>query len=138
MYRLVALFVVITSYVEASGNGTKCNGFNANFDLARVIGTWYVVAIIPEAMFPDKQKVPCYEVEFTEIEEVSYEKIIVIMFAKRRSLLNRLSPRRPNEPVLSLTQPQQPRGFNQVFIPPFWRPNKLRLPVCGQYAEKMK
>ncbi|XP_073959340.1 uncharacterized protein isoform X2 [Choristoneura fumiferana] len=69
MYRLLALFLVITSYVEASGNGTKCNGFNANFELARVIGTWYVVAIIPEAIFPDKQKVPCYEVEFTEIEE---------------------------------------------------------------------
>ncbi|XP_061729576.1 uncharacterized protein LOC133534458 isoform X2 [Cydia pomonella] len=56
-------------YVEASGNGTKCNGFNANFDLQKIIGTWYVVAIVPEAMFPDKQKVPCYEVEFSEIEE---------------------------------------------------------------------
>ncbi|XP_063364600.1 uncharacterized protein LOC134653193 isoform X1 [Cydia amplana] len=66
---LTVFLIVGLSYVEASGNGTKCNGFNANFDLQKIIGTWYVVAIVPEAMFPDKQKVPCYEVEFSEIEE---------------------------------------------------------------------
>ncbi|XP_047992612.1 uncharacterized protein LOC125231254 isoform X2 [Leguminivora glycinivorella] len=66
---LTVFLLVGLSHVKATGNGAKCNGFNANFDLQKIIGTWYVVAIVPEAMFPDKQKVPCYEVEFSEIEE---------------------------------------------------------------------
>lgn len=48
-----------------------------------VIGPWYVVAIIPEKLYPDKP-VTCYRVEFSETDEV---RIVFFVIFKHNSAL---------------------------------------------------
>lgn len=52
-------------------NTTNCEDFRANFNLKKIIGSWYVVAIIPEKHFPaNQEQVTCYRVEFSETDVV--------------------------------------------------------------------
>ncbi|KAH9632771.1 hypothetical protein HF086_002802 [Spodoptera exigua] len=60
MTPFLILFVITLVNSEGTGNSTKCDGFQANFNLKDVIGEWQVVAIIPEKLFPEKQ-VTCYK-----------------------------------------------------------------------------
>ncbi|XP_013186033.2 uncharacterized protein LOC106131468 [Amyelois transitella] len=62
------LILFLLPYIEAHKNGSLCNGFQANFNFKDVIGSWHVVAVIPEKMFPDKE-VACFKVEFSETDE---------------------------------------------------------------------
>lgn len=50
-----------------------------------VIGPWYVVAIIPEKLYPDKP-VTCYRVEFSETDEVRI--VFFVIFNHNSALLS--------------------------------------------------
>lgn len=71
MTPFLILFVITLVNSEGTANETKCDGFQANFNLKDVIGEWQVVAIIPEKLFPEKQ-VTCYKVEISETDGVSF------------------------------------------------------------------
>ncbi|XP_063832564.1 uncharacterized protein LOC135081706 [Ostrinia nubilalis] len=66
-YYLLTLLLTLSA-IEAHSNQTSCNGFESNFAMKAVVGPWYVVAIIPEKLYPDKP-LTCYIVEFSEIDE---------------------------------------------------------------------
>ncbi|XP_072933058.1 uncharacterized protein [Epargyreus clarus] len=67
IFLLLFLFLGIKA---ENANKTSCGGFQANFDVKSVVGTWYVVAIIPEKLFPENtEHVTCYRVEFSETDE---------------------------------------------------------------------
>ncbi|KAL0868746.1 hypothetical protein ABMA27_008181 [Loxostege sticticalis] len=68
MAPYITLLLLTLSTIEAHTNNSSCNGFEANFDMKSVIGPWYVVAILPEKLYPDKP-VTCYRVEFSETDE---------------------------------------------------------------------
>ncbi|KAJ0172351.1 hypothetical protein K1T71_012324 [Dendrolimus kikuchii] len=68
---LLFIIIVYVSYVEGSRNKTFCNGYQANFNLKNIIGSWWVVAIIPEKLFPDNKQITCYKAEFSETDEAS-------------------------------------------------------------------
>lgn len=70
MTPFIILLVITLVNSEGTGNGTKCDNFQANFNLKDVIGDWHVVAIIPEKLFPEKE-VTCYKVEISETDAVS-------------------------------------------------------------------
>ncbi|KAF9813843.1 hypothetical protein SFRURICE_007998 [Spodoptera frugiperda] len=70
MTPFLILFVITLVNSEGTANETKCDGFQANFNLKDVIGEWQVVAIIPEKLFPEKQ-VTCYKVEISETDGAS-------------------------------------------------------------------
>ncbi|XP_030040682.2 uncharacterized protein LOC115455980 [Manduca sexta] len=66
---------------------TPCEGINANFNLKTVIGSWHVVAVFPDRLFPDKDIV-CYKVEISETDEASL-----------RWLVNKTLDGRPTTPL---------------------------------------
>ncbi|XP_075984716.1 uncharacterized protein LOC142982205 [Anticarsia gemmatalis] len=72
-YFLLLFITLVNS--KAIDNSTTCDGFQANFNLKDVIGTWHVVAIIPEKMFPEKQ-VTCVEVEISETDQAALRWLI--------------------------------------------------------------
>lgn len=74
MSRLIIILVIVT-IVQAQRrrdiDTTNCEDFRANFNLKKLIGSWYVVAIIPEKHFPvNQEQVTCYRVEFSETDVV--------------------------------------------------------------------
>ncbi|PZC80227.1 hypothetical protein B5X24_HaOG215033 [Helicoverpa armigera] len=75
MTPFLILLVITLVNCEGIGNGTKCDSFQANFNLQDVIGEWQVVAIIPEKLFPEKQ-VTCYKVEISETDGASLRWLI--------------------------------------------------------------
>lgn len=83
MAPYITLLLLTLSTIEAHTNNSSCNGFEANFDMKSVIGPWYVVAIIPEKLYPDKP-VTCYRVEFSETDEV---RIVFFVIFKHNSAL---------------------------------------------------
>ncbi|KAM3960783.1 uncharacterized protein ACR2FA_005092 [Aphomia sociella] len=62
------IFLLVIALTKSEDNVSKCNGFSANFHLKSITGSWQVVAIIPEKLFPDKD-VACFKVEFSETDE---------------------------------------------------------------------
>ncbi|CAH0596196.1 unnamed protein product [Chrysodeixis includens] len=73
-FILLAISIMLVNS-EAIPPGTRCNDFEANFNLKDVIGAWHVVAIIPEKLFPEKQ-VTCYKVEISETDEAGLRWLI--------------------------------------------------------------
>lgn len=73
MSRLIIILVLATILQAQCRdiNTTNCEGFKSNFNLKKIIGSWYVVAIIPEKHFPvNQEQVTCYRVEFSETDVV--------------------------------------------------------------------
>ncbi|XP_004923308.1 uncharacterized protein LOC101745366 [Bombyx mori] len=76
MYRGILVFLTIyLTTSEAVTNSTNCGYFQADFDLISALGTWHVVAIIPEKLFPDKD-VTCYKMEISETDEAGLRWLI--------------------------------------------------------------
>ncbi|CAB3233763.1 unnamed protein product [Arctia plantaginis] len=71
----IVLFLITLVNSEFVANSTNCGGFQANLILKDVIGTWHVVAIIPEKMFPERQ-VTCYKIEISETDEAGLRWLI--------------------------------------------------------------
>ncbi|XP_026735596.1 uncharacterized protein LOC113499348 [Trichoplusia ni] len=69
------ILAVMLGISEGAAPGTRCNDFEANFNLKDVIGSWHVVAIIPEKLFPEKQ-VTCYKVDISETDEAGLRWLI--------------------------------------------------------------
>lgn len=69
MSRLLLLFLI--TFVRSEHFNKTCDGFQANFDTKEVVGTWHVVAIIPDKLFPERD-INCYKVEFSETDEVRF------------------------------------------------------------------
>ncbi|XP_041982917.1 uncharacterized protein LOC121735975 [Aricia agestis] len=64
------LVLLLSLGATLAQNTTECDGLKANFDLKKVIGAWYVVAIIPGKQFPERQKeVTCFKMELSETDE---------------------------------------------------------------------
>lgn len=74
MSRLIIIIVVVLVAIVQSHNTNLtdyCDGFETNFNLKKIIGSWYVVAIIPEKDFPaNQEQITCYRVEFSETDVV--------------------------------------------------------------------
>ncbi|CAH2054820.1 unnamed protein product, partial [Iphiclides podalirius] len=67
IFALLYLFILLR--VETKANGSTCDDFQANFTIKDMVGSWHVVAIIPEKMFPDNQnRIACYKVDFSETD----------------------------------------------------------------------
>ncbi|XP_014364225.2 uncharacterized protein LOC106715449 [Papilio machaon] len=63
------LYLILLSRSEVKGISWSCDDYQANFTIKDVVGTWHVVAIIPEKFFPiSQEKLTCYKVEFSEID----------------------------------------------------------------------
>ncbi|KAL4717391.1 hypothetical protein ACJJTC_017278 [Scirpophaga incertulas] len=67
MFSFAILVSILTFTSCRASNVSFCDDFQANFDVKTVIGSWYVVAIIPGNLFPDKD-IACYMVEFSETD----------------------------------------------------------------------
>lgn len=75
MSRLIIILVLLTIVLAQRRDldTKKCEDFRANFNLKKIIGSWYVVAIIPEKHFPvNQEQVACYRVEFSETDVVRF------------------------------------------------------------------
>lgn len=80
MYRGILVFLTIyLTTSEAVTNSTNCGYFQADFDLKSALGTWHVVAIIPDKLFPDKD-VTCYKMEISETDEVRFNELLTYYF----------------------------------------------------------
>ncbi|XP_046972114.1 uncharacterized protein LOC124538902 isoform X2 [Vanessa cardui] len=67
MTSYIKLFFILY-FASALTNGeidkTKpCYGHQANFDMQKVLGTWYVVALIPNRGFPKLRRISCYKMD---------------------------------------------------------------------------
>ncbi|XP_053615479.1 uncharacterized protein LOC128678157 [Plodia interpunctella] len=65
---MILLILFLLPAIQAHKNTSLCGGFQANFNFKSVIGSWQVVAIIPEKLFPDKD-ITCFNVDFSETDE---------------------------------------------------------------------
>ncbi|KAG7309050.1 hypothetical protein JYU34_004926 [Plutella xylostella] len=63
---LLLILLIAQSQGHLKDDG-KCNGFQSNFSFKSVIGSWHVVAIVPEAL-PKNHSVSCYQVDFSETD----------------------------------------------------------------------
>ncbi|XP_045779049.1 uncharacterized protein LOC123876751 [Maniola jurtina] len=71
---IILYIVYLASSVTHSSLGTKtkaphCDGHQANFSKSAVMGTWYVVALIPGIGLPRLRHVECYKMDLSETDE---------------------------------------------------------------------
>ncbi|XP_049886073.1 uncharacterized protein LOC126380589 [Pectinophora gossypiella] len=67
VYFLFAVFGL--TYTANLGKEKRCDGFRANFSMNTIMGTWYVVAIIPKNVLSEyEEEVVCYKVDFSETD----------------------------------------------------------------------
>lgn len=73
MSRFIIILVLVAMVQAQRRNTTNCEDFRANFNLKKIIGSWFVVAIIPEKHFPlSEEQISCYRVEFSETDVVRF------------------------------------------------------------------
>ncbi|XP_046972113.1 uncharacterized protein LOC124538902 isoform X1 [Vanessa cardui] len=80
MTSYIKLFFILY-FASALTNGeidkTKpCYGHQANFDMQKVLGTWYVVALIPNRGFPKLRRISCYKMDVSETDEAGLRWLI--------------------------------------------------------------
>ncbi|XP_045454437.1 uncharacterized protein LOC123663846 isoform X1 [Melitaea cinxia] len=64
-----------TSYGDR--NRTQpCYGNQANYDMQKAMGSWYVVALIPETGFPKLKRISCYKMDVSETDEAGLRWLI--------------------------------------------------------------
>ncbi|XP_013147543.1 PREDICTED: uncharacterized protein LOC106110320 [Papilio polytes] len=71
------LYVFLLSIATAKGINWPCDDYQANFTVKEMVGTWHVVAIIPEKLFPDnRDKITCYKVDFSETDAAGLQWLV--------------------------------------------------------------
>lgn len=72
-------YILLTILYFTSGIGTSygdrnrtqpCYGNQANYDMQKAMGSWYVVALVPETGFPKLKRISCYKMDVSETDEV--------------------------------------------------------------------
>ncbi|VVC95035.1 unnamed protein product [Leptidea sinapis] len=83
MLVILLIHFLIQSVFCVSITPEACEGYRGGFDTKKNVGVWYVVAIIPDGNFTKNfDTLPCYRVDFSEVDEAALMWMIERKFGK--------------------------------------------------------
>lgn len=73
----ILLYIIYFASSVTQGDNDKvlqqCNGYQANYNITDIIGTWFVIALVPDKGFPRLRQISCYKMDVSETDEVSFQ-----------------------------------------------------------------
>ncbi|CAH0732029.1 unnamed protein product, partial [Brenthis ino] len=90
----VLLYIIYFASSVTQGEKDKlhqCNGYQANYNITDVLGTWFVVALVPDRGFPRLRQISCYKMDISETDEAGLRWLVSRKFeSPSQELIDRI------------------------------------------------